>query len=344
MRSGGLWRLHISANWFGHSVRGQDLVHNRDVRGPGAHRDLGGAWLRRGRPGLRLVLAVCPPQHGGLVLAVRLRGGAGMCGRGSRSGRVLRLREHALLGGGHVSPLTSISVHSSCLSNLYWPCVASVFVPRIAGDMAAKRVDVLAMTSVAFLTCAVVTLTLAVVFEPASWSFPLSSVRRNSAVIVASALLEAVGFTVGTMGQEYTPPTRAALLFSLSSVVCAVAGYVCLDEQLTGLEGLGCLLMTAAAALPNICEGADKDKDGGGDGDGDGELGSGPLRSMQIGTRRAESPKSRLLGYDFGSFSDMNSGSNSHSAGSLGSTISIWILGIKKLFVPQQPFYTSPIT
>ena len=47
--------------------------------------------------------------------------------------------------------------------------------------------------------------------------------------------------------QEFTPPTRAALLFSLSSVICAVAGYLFIDEELTAVEIAGCLLMTAAA-------------------------------------------------------------------------------------------------
>ena len=54
------------------------------------------------------------------------------------------------------------------------------------------------------------------------------------------------------VGQEHTPPPQAALLFSLSSVVCAAVGYVALDEELSGAELLGCVLMTAAAVLPGL--------------------------------------------------------------------------------------------
>lgn len=99
--------------------------------------------------------------------------------------------------------------------------------------------------------------------------------------------------------QEFTPPTRAALLFSLSSVVCAVAGYLFIDEELTVVEMLGCLLMTAAAILPNLfvrSEDTDTDK-GGGDSSGNDGILTGPLHSMEISGR--ESPKSRLLAFDF---------------------------------------------
>jgi hypothetical protein len=74
--------------------------------------------------------------------------------------------------------------------------------------MAAKRVDILAMTSVAFLTCALVTTAIAVVFEPLSWRPHLapallmtSAGRFTLTIVFSSALLEAVGFTLGTMGQ-----------------------------------------------------------------------------------------------------------------------------------------------
>ena len=80
----------------------------------------------------------------------------------------------------------------------------------IAGDMAAKRVDILAMTSVAFLTCALVTTAIAVVFEPLSWRphlapalFSTAAGHSTMAIVFCSALLEAVGFTLGTMGQVW---------------------------------------------------------------------------------------------------------------------------------------------
>jgi len=52
--------------------------------------------------------------------------------------------------------------------------------------------------------------------------------------------------------QEHTSPPQAALLFSLSSVVCAAVGYVALDEELSGFELVGCVLMTVAAVLPGL--------------------------------------------------------------------------------------------
>eukprot|EP00597_Dinobryon_sp_UTEXLB2267_P007623 CAMPEP_0170097290 /NCGR_PEP_ID=MMETSP0019_2-20121128/29139_1 /TAXON_ID=98059 /ORGANISM="Dinobryon sp., Strain UTEXLB2267" /LENGTH=361 /DNA_ID=CAMNT_0010319535 /DNA_START=198 /DNA_END=1284 /DNA_ORIENTATION=+ len=132
------------------------------------------------------------------------------------------------------------------ISMIFW--VISI----IAGDMAAKRVDVVVMTSVAFMTCAGITLTLALLLEPPAGCIHSNSIRNNLLVIAGAACFEAVGFTLGTMGQEHTPPPQAALLFSLSSVVCAAVGYVALDEELSGPELVGCLLMTAAAVLPGL--------------------------------------------------------------------------------------------
>jgi hypothetical protein len=138
--------------------------------------------------------------------------------------------------------------------------------------------------------------------------------------------------------QEFTPPTRAALLFSLSSVICAVAGYLFIDEELTAVEIVGCLLMTAAAVLPNLFDRPeDKDTDkGGGDRDStdsDGIL-TGPLHSMEISGR--ESPKSRLLAFDFVSDSPPRSTllhyHRTDSNGSTNSSGSGMGMVVKKLF------------
>jgi hypothetical protein len=84
----------------------------------------------------------------------------------------------------------------------------------IAGDMAAKRADTLAMTSEAFLflPCALVTTAIAVGFEPLSWSPRLAPALLSTSagrfawtIVFSSALLEAAGFSLGTMGQGDSP-------------------------------------------------------------------------------------------------------------------------------------------
>lgn len=47
----------------------------------------------------------------------------------------------------------------------------------------------------------------------------------------------------------YTDSSRAALLYSLEGVICAVVGYVFLHETLSHVELLGCSLMFFAAVL-----------------------------------------------------------------------------------------------
>jgi hypothetical protein len=74
--------------------------------------------------------------------------------------------------------------------------------------MAAKRADTLAMTSEAclFLPCASVTTAIAVGFEPLSWSPRLAPALLSTSagrfawtIVFSSALLEAAGFSLGTL-------------------------------------------------------------------------------------------------------------------------------------------------
>ncbi|UFS68530.1 DMT family transporter [Geomonas sp. RF6] len=57
-------------------------------------------------------------------------------------------------------------------------------------------------------------------------------------------------FTLQNTYQRYTTPTRACLIYTLDPVWSMLGGYVILGERLNMWEGLGCLLIFAAVAVP----------------------------------------------------------------------------------------------
>ena len=62
-------------------------------------------------------------------------------------------------------------------------------------------------------------------------------------------LSTAVGYTLQTLGQKNCRPAVAALILSLESVFCVVAGALLLGERMSPRGYLGCGLMLLAVAL-----------------------------------------------------------------------------------------------
>eukprot|EP01031_Cornospumella_fuschlensis_P036795 gene36795-44636_t len=145
------------------------------------------------------------------------------------------------------------------VSMLFW--VVSIMM----SDVGSKKVEVVLLTLVDFLTTTVITFLLALYLEPASWVYPYTHIRHNIVSIVAVGFSEAVAFTLSTLGQMYTPPSRAALLFSLEAVVCAFLSYIFLDETLRPLEICGGFLMFSAALVSSWSFGEEEEE---GDHDG----------------------------------------------------------------------------
>jgi len=58
-----------------------------------------------------------------------------------------------------------------------------------------------------------------------------------------------IAYTFQNLGQVRTPPTIAAIIMSLESVIGAVSGYIVLGDVFTGRQLAGCAMMFAAVAL-----------------------------------------------------------------------------------------------
>ena len=73
---------------------------------------------------------------------------------------------------------------------------------------------------------------------------------------VAYTALFSIGlcYTLQIWAQRHTPPADAALILSLESVFAVVSGWLLLNESLTGIQILGCLLIFTAVLLSQFKE------------------------------------------------------------------------------------------
>ena len=123
----------------------------------------------------------------------------------------------------------------------------------IATDLGSKRVDIVHMTYIEFILTFFLTAVLALLGgSQTSWAYAERCITTNLVAIIAVGFTEVVGFTVGNIGQEHTSASRAALIYSLEAVTCSVFGYLVLNEKLTNLEVLGCLIMTLSAMASSL--------------------------------------------------------------------------------------------
>jgi len=105
------------------------------------------------------------------------------------------------------------------------------------------------MAFVQFGITAVIALIAAPLVEPNAFA---GIVEAMPALLYTGLLSGAVAFTLQGMAQRFTPPAEAAVIMSLESVFAAVAGAIWLDERLTLLAGVGCVLILLAVVVAEI--------------------------------------------------------------------------------------------
>ena len=63
-----------------------------------------------------------------------------------------------------------------------------------------------------------------------------------------------IAYTLQIVGQRGMNDTVASLIMSLESVVSVIAGWLLLDEVLSGRELFGCVVMAAAVVIAQLPE------------------------------------------------------------------------------------------
>ena len=107
------------------------------------------------------------------------------------------------------------------------------------------------MSCIQFFVCGVISTAIAFVTESPSLHSILSGWLP---ILYAGVLSCGVAYTLQIVGQKNMDPTVASLILSLESVFSVLAGWVILNQTLSGREILGCILMFLAIILAQLPE------------------------------------------------------------------------------------------
>lgn len=113
----------------------------------------------------------------------------------------------------------------------------------------ASRHDTLLLAIIQLLTCALISLLLALLFEDVH---NISISQALPAILYGGILGVAVGFTLQVVAQKHAIASHAAIIFSLEAVFAALFGALLLDESLTAQGYIGCALMFAGMLLAQL--------------------------------------------------------------------------------------------
>jgi drug/metabolite transporter (DMT)-like permease len=107
----------------------------------------------------------------------------------------------------------------------------------------------LTYTFAQFVVVAALSLVLAVVFEPISWS---AIIDAADSILYVGLLSSALAYGVMAIALQHIPAPRASVLLSVEVVVSAAAGYALLGERLPPRGWFGAALIFAAVVLVRL--------------------------------------------------------------------------------------------
>lgn len=120
----------------------------------------------------------------------------------------------------------------------------------IIGKLAPK-LDSLRLAVVQFVVCGLLSFIVALVFEADSLTWQNT---KSSWLPIAYAGLISVGiaYTLQIIAQKHAPPAHAAVIMSMETVMAALGGWLLLNEELSAVEFIGCLLMFVAMLVSQL--------------------------------------------------------------------------------------------
>lgn len=128
------------------------------------------------------------------------------------------------------------------ISTLFW------VVAIISCDFAIKKgCSCISFTTIEFIVSTFFSVIVALTFESHFFVYPFTIIFKSWDMILLVGITEAISFLLGTLGQMYSSPSQASIIFALEGVFAAVGAYFFLGEILTLTELFGCFLMLSAA-------------------------------------------------------------------------------------------------
>jgi len=108
----------------------------------------------------------------------------------------------------------------------------------------ASKFEAISFSVGQLVVCGILNLTLGLFVEE-----PIFTWLWVGAVIYTAVMALGICYTLQVWAQRHTPPADAALILSLESVFAVLAGWLLLDERLTGLQIFGCILIFFSVGL-----------------------------------------------------------------------------------------------
>ena len=113
----------------------------------------------------------------------------------------------------------------------------------------ASRHDAIRLAFLQFLTCSVISLILALIFEDIQLP---SIIAAGPALLYGGVVAVGIGYTLQVVAQKDAIASHAAIILSLEAVFAAIAGALLLGESLHLKGYLGCALMLAGMLLAQL--------------------------------------------------------------------------------------------
>lgn len=114
----------------------------------------------------------------------------------------------------------------------------------------ARNFESLSFSVGQLLVCGFFNLSLGVVIEP----LPVFDARFLFAIGYTAFLSLGLCYTLQIWAQKHTPPADAALIIGLESVFAVLSGWLILNERLTGIQIVGCVMIFGAVILSQFKE------------------------------------------------------------------------------------------
>lgn len=153
-----------------------------------------------------------------------------------------------------------------CIAGMYLLCMSEGFSGIYLGDVLVflcavcftahilvidrySYIDSIKLSFMQFTVCGLLSLIGALIFEHPTVS------QFNDAwfcILYAGVFSSGIAYTLQMAGQKYAEPSVASIVLSLESVFAALAGWVILNERLSGKEIIGCVLVFGAVILAQV--------------------------------------------------------------------------------------------
>lgn len=145
--------------------------------------------------------------------------------------------------------MTSESISLSRGDFLVLICAGFFSLHILIIDHFSPKCDGVRLSCIQFFVCGMISMVAAFVFETPNLGAILSGWLP---ILYAGVLSCGVAYTLQIVGQKNMDPTVASLILSLESVFSVLAGWVILNQTLSGRELLGCVLMFGAIILAQL--------------------------------------------------------------------------------------------